>query len=298
MADRDDILRKVQAILNKAESTNFDEERDALLAKADELMFRYAIESYEIDAARGKANRKEQIVQRSFEIGKYDLPTTQPLIDLVGTVAYHTRCRHVFYGLRKGFTTRVSVVGFETDAEYCEMLYTSLFLQIMSNIEPKPDPSLTYEENVVMLLRSGQSRRRAAELLGVDLKKEHSKMSAIYKKWCLDNDVPYVPKGRPIGNTYAVNFMQGFVSKVSERFYEIRKTQESSVEGTGTELALRDRKAEVKDAFDDMFPDLRAVRARAAQGKFNAAARARGTEAGSKADLGQKRMRQDRKALS
>lgn len=296
MADRDDILRRVQALINKADSTTFDEERDSYLAKADELMFRYAIESYEMDSVKAKANRKEQIVKREVVMIDYDAGVAAVLIDLMASVAAHARCRVVFSGAYKFGKVKAILIGFESDTEYCEMLYTSLWLQMTNHLEPKPDPELSDAENIVMLLEAGQKRERVCQLLGWDYQKDHGKVSKIYKDYCAENGISYQPRSRPTGSVYAVNFAQGFKAKVSQRLYEIRAAQMETVEG-GTTLALRGRDQEVKDAMREMFPRLGAIRARA-EAKFNETARARGTQAGAEADLSQTRGGGKRKELS
>lgn len=296
MADRSDILRRVQALITKADRTTFDEERDALLTKADELMFKYAIESYEIDAARDKKDRKEQIVKRSIPMVNNDSPVIGMLIDLMSSVAKHTRCRVVYSGAQSNWLVSALVVGFESDTEYCEMMYTSLWLQMTNHLEPKPDPDLSFEENVVMLLENGLKRERVCQLFDMDYMSNHAKISRIYRKYCEANGVNYKPRSRPTGSTYAQNFARGFASRVSARFWEIRQAQGDSVAGTGTELALRDRDSEVKDALKDMFPELSSLRRRA-EGKFNETARTRGDAAGKVADLGQARMAGNRKSL-
>lgn len=287
-SSRDDVLRRVQALLSKADSTTFDEERDALLAKADDLMLKYAIESYEIDKARNFAHRQESVVLREVEMVEYDHPVARTLIDLMSDVTRHLRCRVAYAGAYRGGKVRAKVVGFESDTEFVEMLYTSLWLQMTNHLEPKPDPDLSIEENVVMLLENGQKRERVCQLLGWDYQKDHGKVSKIYRDYCEANGQSYTPRSRPTGSTYAQNFARGFVSRVSLRFYEMDKVREESANGSA--IVLRDRNKEVSDAYKEFFPHLGTMRRRA-EGKFNATARERGDTAGRKADLGQPRVR-------
>lgn len=288
MGSREDVLRKVQALIAKADSTTFDEERDALLAKADDLMLKYAIESYELDRARDARKRSEKIVLREIEMVDYDHPVSRALIDLMSEVARHLRCRVAYAGAGRYGHLTAKVVGFEGDVEFCEMLYTSLWLQMTTHLEPKPDPELTFEQNIVMLLENGQKRERVCELMGLNFQKDHGKVSRIYRTWCEENGKPYAPRSRPIGSTYAVNFARGFVNRVSTRFHEMDRAREANANGSA--IVLRDRNAEVKDAFHEFFPLLGTMRRRT-EGKFNATARERGDAAGKTADLGQPRVR-------
>lgn len=310
MADREDILRRVRGLLDKADSTKFEAEADSYRQKADELMLRYAIDSFDVASARNDATKRETPVLRKFDICKADNPIRISLIDLVASVARHARCRVVIHGgnLPTSYSNRASeyiptvsttVVGFPADTEYAEMLFTSLWLQMSSEIEPKPNPEMTFEENVVMLLEAGQSRKHIAEMMfGEFTHSMGQRMSKVYKEWCIANGKPYSGKGtRPLPITYMRNFAAGFVSRVDIRLYEIRKRSEKAVGGgEGTAIVLRDRDAEIRDAYRVAFPKLGTLRQKV-QGKFDAGARGRGDDAGKRADLGQKRVGDKRKEL-
>ena len=100
------VLEKVRALLAKAESTTFPEEAEALSAKAQELMARHAIDSAMV--AAGTVAGAKSI--------------------LLAEVAAANRCRSVWSkGL--GFST---VLGFESDLEFVDVLYTSLLVQATS----------------------------------------------------------------------------------------------------------------------------------------------------------------------
>jgi hypothetical protein len=113
------ILRKVRALLAKAEATEFDEEADALTAKAQELMTTHAIERALADAA--EPVREVPTVRRIW----LDAPYVDGKAMLVNEVADGNRVRCV---LTKacGFVT---LVGFQTDLDTVELLSTSLLVQ-------------------------------------------------------------------------------------------------------------------------------------------------------------------------
>lgn len=113
------VLARVRGLLAKAESTQFPEEAEALSAKAQELMNRYAFERALLDADAHKQQRA----------GSARLWLDAPYVDakssLVGAIAKANRCRSVFYS-NLGF---VALVGEEMDLEITELLATSLLVQ-------------------------------------------------------------------------------------------------------------------------------------------------------------------------
>ena len=113
------MLVKVRALLAKAESTTFPEEAEALTAKAQELMARHAIDDAMIDAEAGTADDPVGVRVQ------VDPPYASPKSLLLAEVASANRCRSVWSG-DLGFVT---VFGFESDADFVEVLYTSLLVQ-------------------------------------------------------------------------------------------------------------------------------------------------------------------------
>lgn len=116
------VLEKVRALLAKAESTTFPEEAEALSAKAQELMARHAIDDVMVRGGRpaGEAPTGVRLT--------VDDPYASAKSVLLSEVASANRCRSVWSrGL--GFST---VMGFESDLEFVQLLYTSLLVQATS----------------------------------------------------------------------------------------------------------------------------------------------------------------------
>jgi hypothetical protein len=118
-AAQEKILAKVRALLAKAESTDFDEEAEALSAKAQELMSRYALDRALLDHGRGV--RQRATLCRIW----LDNPYVNAKAMLVNAVASANRCCTVLDN-RWGYTT---VIGDEGDLRAVELLATSLLLQ-------------------------------------------------------------------------------------------------------------------------------------------------------------------------
>lgn len=120
------VLEKVRALLAKAESTTFPEEAEALSAKAQELMARHAIDEAMVGAGAGAG----------AGVGDGPAGVRVPVDDpyasaksiLLSEVASANRCRAVW---SKGFGF-CTVLGFESDLEFVDVLYTSLLVQATS----------------------------------------------------------------------------------------------------------------------------------------------------------------------
>lgn len=120
------VLEKVRALLAKAESTTFPEEAEALSAKAQELMARHAIDAAMVGSgADGAGAASDGPTGVRVPV---DDPYASPKSILLAEVAAANRCRAVWSkGL--GFST---VLGFEPDLEFVDILYTSLLVQATS----------------------------------------------------------------------------------------------------------------------------------------------------------------------
>ena len=150
MADRSDILKKVRALLDKADSTNFEPEAQALREKADSLMMVHAIESFELE--RGKDSTvREKPEMREFDYGHFD---DRQVLDSVGNVFSSlcrlARCKIGFYGFHNA-----KVVGFPADLDYLDLLLTSVRIQMSTKMTPRGNPALSYEDNLYVLKSAG-----------------------------------------------------------------------------------------------------------------------------------------------
>ena len=115
------MLEKVRALLAKAESTTFPEEAESLSAKAQELMARHAIDAAMVGAGAtvdGPTGIRLPV----------DDPYASAKSILLSQVAVANRCRAV-WSKGYGFST---VMGFDSDLTFVEILYTSLLVQATS----------------------------------------------------------------------------------------------------------------------------------------------------------------------
>ncbi|TQM57284.1 uncharacterized protein DUF2786 [Humibacillus xanthopallidus] len=117
------ILSKVRMLLAKAESTTFEAEAETFTAGAQSLMARHSIDAALL-AASGAARHRDPTAPEGRRIG-IDNPYDGPKAMLLNAVASANRCRMV-WSRELGFGT---VVGFESDLDGVEVLFTSLLVQ-------------------------------------------------------------------------------------------------------------------------------------------------------------------------
>ncbi len=134
------VLARVRGLLAKAESTQFPEEAEALSAKAQELMSRYAFEQAVVEAVEDRP--QDAAARRLWLTGPYQGPKAQ----LVDAVATANRCRAVFYA-RLGC---VAVVGHETDLDIAELLAASLHVQAGRAMAHAPSRSRAYRHSFLV----------------------------------------------------------------------------------------------------------------------------------------------------
>ena len=111
------ILGRVQALLAKAESTEFPEEAEALFAKAQELITRHSID--EVLARTRSSSDKPEMRRLQMEAPYASAKFT--LISAVGRANDITVVGDQNY--------LVTLIGFRTDLDAVEMLFASLVIQ-------------------------------------------------------------------------------------------------------------------------------------------------------------------------
>lgn len=129
------ILNKVRGLLEKAASTNFDEESKTYYAKAEELMEKYLIDESMLARAAG-INLKP--VKLTIEVQQRTL-ISEAARQLLNGIAINNRCRCVWGRTRyvKGQANmdKLWIYGMPSDTQFVELLYTTLLSQMVSSCE-------------------------------------------------------------------------------------------------------------------------------------------------------------------
>lgn len=136
------LAAKVAALLAKAEATDYEPERDALLAKASALQFKYTIDQAMIEEVVGRSQQRyEQVIRAEF-CTERNTPLIKAKRELINVIAENHRCEAVL--LMPG-RRAVVVVGFESDVQFVTMMFNSLCLQ-MQNALVQAEGSVSKEE--------------------------------------------------------------------------------------------------------------------------------------------------------
>jgi hypothetical protein len=129
----DTYLARIQALLDKAESTTFPEEAEALIAKAQQLMARHAIDEAMLAGAvtsRDQVEAEQVVVQAPYASAK---------VGLLSAAARSNRCRLVVSKGPSG-TQLCTLVGFPEDLANVRTLFASLSVQATRFVLAAPVP--------------------------------------------------------------------------------------------------------------------------------------------------------------
>lgn len=257
---REDIKRRVAGLIAKADATNFGPERDAFLAKADQLMAAYQIEQFELDHARNNHGA----AKRRPEVRRIDYGTTgnreadDELVQVFNALARMVRVELGLWGW-----TYSKAVGYPEDLEYLEMLFLSIRLHLALRLEPKPDPTLSMELNLAMLKEAGLKWIRIFELMrdaGIggfkpDQQWERRigvKFTGVYTKFCQETNRPRMYSAPEV---WRRNFIHGYCEHMQTRIRQMTRDREQA--GTGKELVIVSLMDEIKEVLYENFPEKR-----------------------------------------
>jgi len=159
---RGSIVRRIQALLDKAASTSYPAEAEALLSKAQELMTRHAIDEASLESShRGGRG----IVARELMV---EVPYASAKTALLGAVLRANGCRLVFHGGRG--PRLCTLVGHESDLDHALALYQVLSMQAIRAMLAAQPPdwegvrSFRHAFLLGFAARIGQRLREAADV--------------------------------------------------------------------------------------------------------------------------------------
>lgn len=251
--------QRIRKLLDKAESTDSPAEAEALTEKAYELMERYAIDEALIHGTREKP---DEIMQKEFEFAG---TLGRSWRRVLTSMAYASDCLVVIYDntYRKPYKFTATATGYESDLERLEMLHASVSIQAMRALK-----------------QFERDHRSWSWLSKMDKFKERRE--------------------------FIESFASGLASKLRQaKTHAVKVAAEERAAQTGesvadtkagVDLALRDRKENVRDWYDRKYGNgLRSVRSRHQSG--SSAAGAAGYNAGRSADTGTTRVGGGRRAI-
>jgi hypothetical protein len=246
MADEADIVRKVQALWAKADDpAATPAEKEAFTEKARELMAKHAIDEMVLAQASS--------VEESIILADILVHTESGDMSQQNTLVPEQRIRlanviythHRCYGILRWLPASVKADGSPQAA--------GRYLTVVGH---KSDVQM------VRLMFNGLLQDMIIAM----------------------SFEPVTHMTKPEQKNFYENFCDGYAERINVRLYEVEARIEQMANEGSLLPVLRDRKAQVMDKVDAMWPDRKVERAK--QVKYNGAARERGIAAADKANIG------------
>jgi len=129
---KEKMLKRVRALLDKAESTEYAEEAAALSAKAAEIMMEYGIDQALADA------REDKTEKPCDKIMEFEAPYADKKAILYLQVLGAFGGKGLYFNGLNRTSEYVHVYGFESDLLAVDIIYTSLLLQASKHTARTP----------------------------------------------------------------------------------------------------------------------------------------------------------------
>lgn len=267
------IMRKIQALLERAAHPATPQaERESSQDMADRLMAKYRLDRAMLNFDKKKDERRQpshreydeiKLVTEDITVTMRDVKEEygiQWVIDDLRTAIYsHAGCRSA----RK--FGKLTVVGFEEDLFFGDMLWTTIFQDIVTKMFPRWNSSLGFDENVFNLKNAGfgwpQVREAglavgAADRNGVlTAENAGSKLRTAYNRHCkkIGYEKPATQPRQP--GLWRRSFVDSYATRIRQRMIALRAeaNQEAGEQGA---VALIQEEDLVTQAFYDLFPNM------------------------------------------
>lgn len=249
------ILSRVQALLDKANATEFDEEREALLAKADELMIKYTIDEAML-MARTPKNERRKPVKEYFTAADANAPHWEKFRTVLRHIAQLHRCRVVFH-----HSGDCSLFGFHEDVEYVKMKWLNVYLHFSKTINPRWDATLSVGANAYNFHRAGTAWTDVEGVcINAGQKFNVKQLRSAYRAHCAA--IGEEPKKMTQSNFYYKEaFAEAFKVRMCARIYDLIESRDEQTETAGALVAVKDLGLDVDELFYETYPDFRPLTA-------------------------------------
>lgn len=250
----DDILRIVQGLIAKADSTQFPAEADAFRSQAEALMFKYRIDEMTLTPEEKSASAI-RVVSREVKIGDRSSEYFDHYLSLAVVVARHFEIRGVGK-YDEDFSYVYHVFGYESDIRFFELMLTSAFLAFGGKLEPKVDPSLSDQENAYNMRSAGmEGKRIAMAIYGRDDKPLRVKVRKMFADEAAkrgEDASELLGRGNDV-RVYRKSYSDAFVNTFAGRLRMMRSAR-GAVDHS---VVLASRKDEINEAIYAQYPRLR-----------------------------------------
>jgi hypothetical protein len=275
MAD-DKIIDRVQKLIDKANGTDNDHERQTYLAKAADLMAAHRIEEAVLRArqATGTASQPQNVVMDTkldwVKINDEFFPVHQQIVAVLGRLT-GTRMVYLLSG-------KIHIVGYRDDIEFFRMLWLSAHLTFSSKMFPEWRSDRCDGDNIRALAEAGykwqtiwemardaghpmmRKDRESGEMVPVppplpakpgDGGYMKRQMAASYKRDGIEKP-KLTHQVQDYRNSYAIGFCETFTDRVWDMVFA-REAAERQASG-GAQIVLAKDVDAVQKYFDALFP--------------------------------------------
>jgi hypothetical protein len=247
------LLAKVRALLDKADSTTFPAEADALRDAAQALMTKYRLDAAMV--ADVQNNKVAGIVWRTMDVCAFG-EFANYYRTLFAAIMAHFDCRAVFRF--NGSVYEAHMVGYEADLAFVELLYTSAKLAFSERMEPRYDPTKSQQVNAYLMRKAGMEGNRIARVIfGPDFKpSDRPKVRRWYKIEAerRGEDTSALLGQGNMMSTYRTSYADGFVN---ELYLRLRRMKREHAEDQGGGLVLASARDNVNEAYYAEYPNHR-----------------------------------------
>ncbi len=248
-----DYAGKVRALLaNADDETLSDEARQSYRDMAFRIMRDYAIAEEEALAV-DPASIVPTHLTISFEPRDYTMAHFYPMI--ASRIAQHVGVR--IYVKRNHYGPwSMTVVGYEGDLRYFELLWTGSHLMFSTKVDPSWDGTLSDAENVYRMRSAGIKRRVIADRAGWDGDKaaSRSRVQRVYLKEAATRGEGAAASGLGFdSNSFRESYGDQFVTTWTRRMRAARDAADSA----GGVMEFAGRADRIDEAFYELFPNMR-----------------------------------------
>lgn len=253
--ERQGRMRKIRGLLDKAASTEFGPEADALREKAEALMNLHMITEFELALAGERPRMKA--IKREYAYFEGDIEIDSDVMNSLQQMLYAIissgRSIVAEFGWRK-----LVAVGFEEDLDFAELLYTTCKMELVLKMFPRYNPEMPDGQNIHIMKQAGYEWPQIQQELirgGVQWisrapfsKSVGYSMYTRMKTWLSVSGEEQVRVNAAI---WRRSFTAGFAHEIRRRLDVMKKEA-----GQG-ESALILMKDHVREDYYEMYPDRR-----------------------------------------
>lgn len=310
------LLDKLAKMIAKAESTEFPEEAESFMAKAQELAAAASIDLAVARAHQANKEKKEVPEERSVKVGERVNRNAKSgngwRVELFIAIAEANDCKCMISQNQM----YVFPTGFPSDLDVVESLYASIVVQMISACDKALKNGANREKQMALVTRREEIEEDDRDWGGWDNKGiPYDEQGEPGYNWstCQYRQPHPPPKFRNVpvrdeegnkvyeekmvsvvdGRTFRANFYDAYIERMRSRLYEAkRRAREAHDAGLaedevkGTELAIRTKQQEVNDIYQQRAAKARGSWSAPEAKQYSSKGRAEGAGAASVASIG------------